>query len=248
MTQKQPLIGLTTSNGRKTDNIHIPKTYVEAIRAAGGLAVLIPAGTRPEQVPLLRKALNGLLIIGGADIDPELFGEENDAHVQLDGRERDELEIALVQAAVDTDWPLLGICRGLQVINVALGGSLYTHIPDQLPGALKHNMDTKTQRDVLAHSVDIQPSTRIASIVGTGELKVNSLHHQGIRRLGERLLATSASPDGLVESIEIPGHAFALGVQWHPECLPDSAPMRCLFSAFVEKAAEFSSARGGHGR
>ncbi|MHC1782981.1 MAG: gamma-glutamyl-gamma-aminobutyrate hydrolase family protein [Anaerolineaceae bacterium] len=244
MTQKQPLIGLTTSNGRKTDNIYIPKTYIEAVQAAGGLAILIPAGTGPDQVSQLREALDGLLIIGGADIDPGLFGEESSPHVQLDGRERDDLEIALVQTAVDSDWPLLGICRGLQVINVALGGSLYTHIPDQLPGALKHNMDTKTQRDVLAHSVDIQPSTQIASIVGTGELKVNSLHHQGIRRLGERLLTTGASPDGLVESIEIPGHPFALGVQWHPECLPDSAPMRRLFSAFVEKAAALSSARG----
>lgn len=244
MTPTQPLIGLTTSNGRKTSNIYIPRTYVEAIRAAGGLPVLIPAGSRPEDVAQLRDTLDGILIIGGADIDPAVFDGDNNEHVQLDGRERDELEIALVRAAAGSGWPLFGICRGLQVINVSLGGTLYTHIPGQLPGALKHNRDTVAERDLLAHTVNITAGTRLAGIIGDGEIKVNSLHHQGIRRLGDGLLAGGCSPDRLVEAIEIPDHPFALGVQWHPECLPHIEPMRRLFSAFVEAAAAHRSSRG----
>ncbi len=247
MTPTQPLVGLTTSNGRKTSNIYIPRAYVEAVRAAGGLPVLIPAGCRPDDVPQLRETLDGVLIIGGADIDPAVFGGEDDAHIQLDGRERDDLEIALVRAAAGAGWPLFGICRGLQVINVALGGTLYTHIPAQLPGALKHNRDTISERDLLAHTVNITAGTRIAGITGAGEIKVNSLHHQGIHRLGNELLASGASPDGLVEAVEIPGHPFALGVQWHPECLPHIAPMRCLFTAFVEAAGAHRAARGAGG-
>jgi putative glutamine amidotransferase len=244
MTLKTPLIGMTTSNGRKTTNIYIPRAYVESVRKAGGLPVLIPTGTRPEQAAELRELFDGVLIIGGADIDPSYYGGRPHASVELDGPERDELEIAIVKAAAETDWPVFGICRGLQVMNVALGGTLYTDIPDQLPGALKHNRDTKRERDLLAHSVTVTRGAQISSILGEGELKVNSLHHQGIRLLGERLLATSTAPDGLVESIEVPGHPFALGVQWHPECLPDSEPMQHLFTEFVAQAA----ARRNNGR
>ncbi len=248
MTQKTPLIGLTTSNGRKTTNIYIPKAYVSAVQTAGGLPVLIPTETRPDQISQLAEVLDGILIIGGSDIDPALFGESSHATVQLDGRERDEFEITLVQTAVETGWPLFGICRGLQVMNVALGGTLYTHVPEQLPNALPHNQDTISHRAFLAHSVKLRASTQILDILEEQEILVNSLHHQGIRRLAEPFLATGASSDGLIESIEIPGHPFALGVQWHPECLPESEAMRHLFTAFVEKAAAYSSQRQGNGQ
>ena len=188
----------------------------------------------------LRETLDGILIIGGSDIDPALYGAETHAAIQLDGRPRDEFEIALVRAAVETGWPLFGICRGLQVINVAMGGTLFTHIPDQLPNALAHNQNTVTHRSYLAHEVTFQPFARISEIMDSQQMHVNSLHHQGIRRLGAGLTATGTSSDGLIESIEIPSHPFALGVQWHPECLPDSPPMRHLFEVFVEKAASNS--------
>lgn len=238
MTHKLPLIGLTTSNGRKTDNIYIPKTYVAAVKEAGGLPVLIPAGASPDTVLQLRQTLDGILVIGGADIDPALFGEEKTDRVVLDGRERDDFEIALVRTAVDSGWPILGICRGLQVMNVALGGTLYTHIPDQLPGALMHNRDTVTERDLLAHSVAIQSDSAIAAILGSTNLLVNSLHHQGIRRLAPAFQAAGSSPDGLVEAIEIPEHSFAMAVQWHPECLTDQPAMRNLFESFVQAAGK----------
>lgn len=240
MKSKIPLIGLTSSNGRKTTNIYTPKAYIDAVIAAGGLPLLIPPETKPDQVMQLRETLDGILIIGGSDIDPALYGAETHSAVQLDGRPRDDFEIALVRAAVETGWPLFGICRGLQVINVAMGGTLYTHIPDQLPKALTHNQNTVTHRSYLAHEVTFQSSARITEIMDCQQVHVNSLHHQGICRLGAGLTATGASPDGLIESIEIPSHPFAVGVQWHPECLPDLPPMGRLFEVFVEKAASNS--------
>jgi putative glutamine amidotransferase len=150
--------------------------------------------------------------------------------------ERDTLEIPLLRFVVAQEKPFLGICRGLQVTNVALGGTLYTHIEDQYPGALKHDWYPDIPRDTLAHPVRVEEGSRMAEILGEPLLQVNSLHHQGIKDLAPTLKAAAYAPDGMIEAVEMPGHRFGLAVQWHPEWLTDQEPMRKLFRAFVQAA------------
>ena len=148
---------------------------------------------------------------------------------------RDAIELPLLRAAVDGDKPLLGICRGFQVMNVALGGTLYTHILDQLPNALQHDWHDQP-RATLAHPVRVEEGTRLAEILGAPMLQVNSLHHQGTKDLAPNLKATAFAPDGLIEGIELPNRKFALAVQWHPEWMMSHEEMRNLFKAFIEAA------------
>lgn len=216
-------------------------TYTRAIERAGGHPVLIPVHTPPAALPDLRARLDGLLMTGGGDVDPSLFdGREHPRISELD-RQRDDLELAMARLAAQTGWPLLAICRGIQVLNVALGGSLYTHIADQFASAQRHDFDSKTQRETLAHRVRLLPGSLLANALGSLEVEVNSLHHQGVERLADGLTATAWAPDGLVEGVEVMGHPYAVGVQWHPECLVDSQPMQSLFRSFVlacEKAQQ----------
>jgi putative glutamine amidotransferase len=165
---------------------------------------------------------------------PDQFGGQPHPAVQGVDTDRDRVEIQLVRYAVQEKLPFLGICRGIQMVNVALGGSLYTHVIDQHPDAIKHDFVDGHKRDYLAHEVNIQPDSRLASILKIPTVKVNSLHHQGLRRLAPELKAAAYAPDGLVESVEIPAHPFGVAVQWHPEWLQAHAPMRALFKAFVE--------------
>ena len=155
--------------------------------------------------------------------------------------DRDRVEVQMVRAAISEGLPFLGICRGLQVINVALGGALYTHIADQHPQAIEHTYYPDWPRDHLAHKVQIDPNSKLADILGATTQDVNSLHHQGIRDLAPNLKATGWAPDNLIEAIELSDHPFGLAVQWHPECLTAEermgTTMLTLFQAFVEAAA-----------
>lgn len=238
---RQPLIGITTfqrlnDNGQITDSLGA--AYVHAVLQAGGLPVLLPPHIPADQAPTLLERLDGVLLSGGADIDPARFGGKPHPRVYDIDPERDELEIRLVQLASERDVPLLGICRGVQVINVALGGGLYTDIADQLPGAIKHDYYPNYPRDHIAHTVQVSDGTRLAAIIGAGEIGVNSLHHQGIDRLAPGLQPAACAPDGLIEAVELPGHRFGLGVQWHPESIPDASSSPPLFRALIEAAAE----------
>ena len=235
-----PLIGLSTSRenrNKRVPIISVTEAYVQAVLRAGGIPVLIPVGVPAEQLAQLFPRLQGVLLTGGGDIDPRLFNGK--AHPRVYGIDegRDALEISLVKHAVEHAVPFFGICRGIQVINVAMGGSLYTDIADQLPGAIKHDhfLDDEP-RDYLAHSVRLQNGSRLNSILGAAEAAANSLHHQGVERVAPGLVPTAWAPDGLVEGVELPGHPFGLAVQWHPEWLPDIAPMQALFRAFVAAA------------
>ena len=160
-----------------------------------------------------------------------------DEHPRIDGVDplRDSLELSLFRAAYEDDKPFLGICRGIQVVNVGLGGTLYTHILDQYPNAIDHTYPGNMRR-VLAHEVKVEAGTRLAGIVGEPVLKVNSLHHQGLKDIPPELRVTGFAPDGLVEAVELPEHPFGIAVQWHPEWLTDQQPTRNLFKAFVEAA------------
>jgi putative glutamine amidotransferase len=147
------------------------------------------------------------------------------------------MEIQMVGDAVHEGLPFLGICRGIQMINVALGGTLYLDIADQHPEAIKHDYFPDFPRDQLSHAVKIDPASRLAKILGTHETQVNSLHHQGVDRLAADLRATSYGPDGLIEGVELSDHPFGIAVQWHPEWLTAHQSMRNLFRALVEAAA-----------
>jgi putative glutamine amidotransferase len=232
------VIGITTGRGVVDGNetIRLGEAYVQAVLRAGGIPLLLPpVGKLPLEAVLPR--LDGLLLTGGGDIDPVLFDGRRHPSIYGIDAERDELEIALVRAAVRQGLPFLAICRGIQVVNVALGGTLYTDIADQLPGALAHPWQAGAPRDRLVHPVKVEADSRLAEMLGaSGQVQVNSLHHQGIQRLAAGLRSTATAPDGLIEAVEATTSPFGLAVQWHPECLPALAPMQALFQGLVTAA------------
>ncbi len=234
----KPLIGITTTHYKQKDPLPgsgVSEAYVRAVHEAGGLPLLIPSGMKVGELENLAERLDGILFPGGGDIDPQYFNGKPHNRVYDIIPERDETELNLVRLAVDDGLPFLGICRGIQVINVALGGTLYTDIADQLPGALKHDY---TERKTMAHAIQVQAGSRLAGVVGTTKFEANSLHHQGIETVAAPLKAVAWATDGLVEAVENPGHPFGLAVQWHPEWLLEKREMRNLFTAFVAAARE----------
>jgi len=237
----QPLIGLTSSLTRNNSGAtvcQVGQAYVTAIQKAGGIPVMIPLGSGTDSLKALLLRLDGLLFTGGGDIDPQHFNGEPHAKVYGISPERDALEFFLIEAALVAGKPLLAICRGIQVLNVACGGSLYTHIQDQIEQSLKHDWFPKFPRDKLAHTVSLVCESKLQEIFGDADIRVNSLHHQGISQVGQGLKATAFAPDGLVEGLEVEGADFALGVQWHPECLPEDVGMQNLFKAFVAASSQ----------
>jgi len=235
-----PIIGITTNqstnaNGQPT--IMLMQSYVNAVIQAGGVPVLIPSLIAEAGWDAAYSRLDGILFSGGGDIALEFSPGE--LHPRIDGVDpkRDSVELKMVQSAALDGKPFLGICRGCQVLNVALGGTLYTHIPDQLPDALDHDYPGN-MRTVLVHEVKLKEGTRIAEIHGEPILNVNSLHHQGLKDIASSLRVAGCAPDGLVEAIELPDHPFGLAVQWHPEWLTDQESTRNLFRKFVEASTK----------
>jgi len=210
---------------------------VRAVRRAGGVPVVLPPLLgEGEAAPLLSR-LDGLLLSGGWDLSPHWYGGEESPLVEGVDRERDRMELALAREALRAGRPVLAICRGLQVLNVALGGILYLDIRAQVPGALAHRPTEGQPPDATAHPVRLEAGSRLASILGEGEVLVNSFHHQAARDVGKGLVVTARAPDGIVEAVEHPAHPFCIGVQWHPEIAPgDRGRMERLFAAFVEAA------------
>ncbi len=235
-----PLIGITGSRDKSASGlpvVSLTEAYVNAVIAAGGLPVIIPVNTPPDAYAGLFDRLDGILFSGGGDIDIARFNGQPHPRVYEVDLDRDNLEINLVQMAAKNSKPFMGICRGIQVINVALGGTLYTDIGDQFPGAQRHDWYPNIPRDHRPHTVNVLPGTRLAEIIGAGDTPVNSLHHQGLQTIAPVLRPTAYAPDGLLEGVELPGHPFGLGVQWHPEWLQSMETMRTLFRAFVQAAA-----------
>jgi putative glutamine amidotransferase len=234
-----PLIGITTArrlHAEVRSQIVITEAYVQAVAAAGGCPVMIPLGLSPELLENLLARLDGILFTGGGDIDPAFYGASPHPKVGDVDLDRDGVELYLLEKAVSQEVPFLGICRGLQLINVGLGGTLYADITAQRAGALRHDYYPDYPRDYLAHTVDVGTESRLTGILGNSEVEVNSLHHQGIDQLAPDLVQVAIAPDGIVEAVELPGHPFGLAVQWHPEWLGAHAPMRALFEAFVQVA------------
>ncbi|MEJ5241426.1 MAG: gamma-glutamyl-gamma-aminobutyrate hydrolase family protein [Anaerolineales bacterium] len=235
----QPLIGITTRQAQTPEGLQafsLLRAYVEAVLEAGGMPLLIPVALPASQAAPILDRVDALILSGGGDIHPQFF--PGMPHPLVDGLdiERDALELTLARRAVEKGKPLLGICRGCQVLNVALGGTLYTHLPDQLENSLEHSLPG-TQRRTLAHTVRIRRDSRLGKILGEQVLQVNSLHHQGVAKLGEGLQASAWAEDGLIEGIELEDRPFVIGVQWHPEWLTDQEPMRRLFRQLVLEAS-----------
>jgi putative glutamine amidotransferase len=236
-----PLIGITT--GRMVSNKQLPiimtvEAYVKAILLAGGVPVLVPVGAHNGHMGLLRSRLDGILLTGGGDIDPQRFDGKPHPRVYDVDMERDEIEIGLAKTAAESGWPLLAICRGIQVLNVALGGSLYTDLGTQWSGKIRHDCYPDMARDHIAHQTEVTRGSHLAKLIGGERLPVNSLHHQGIERLAPGLVATAYAPDDLIEAVEVPHHPFGLGVQWHPEWLTGSPANQALFRALVHASTE----------
>ena len=236
----RPMIGITTRNGKDADGhptVVLQHSYVNAVTGAGGVAIPVPCNLPLEILLDLYSRLDGILFSGGGDISLEYF--DGSPHPRIGGVDpmRDSTELALMRGAVEQGKPLLGICRGAQMMNVALGGTLYTHILDQLPDAIQHDWHDQP-RQTLAHQVNVDESSRVAEIFGETLLHVNSLHHQGLKDIASSLRVTAHAPDGLVEAVELPDHPYALAVQWHPEWLTDQPSMQRLFKSFVDAAEE----------
>ena len=243
-----PLIGITTRTyfiaqgpGAPQSEVNLTAcTYMRAVERAGGVPVLIPllAGrdVRADEAALRRllDVVSGVVISGGWDIDPGLYGQEPHHALQKIDVRKDETERRLAGMLLEDVKPVLAICRGAEMLNVAAGGTLHQDVSLAVEKPLKHDHHTATMGAV--HSVRIEPGSRLARIVGATELRVNSVHHQCIARLADRFVPTAHAPDGVLEAFEDPSHPFMLGVQCHPEDLAHEAPFAALFAAFVETA------------
>jgi putative glutamine amidotransferase len=237
---RPPLIGLTMSITvkKKPERVYLNTAYIQAVQQAGGVPVPLPpyldGGARRQ----LFRTLDGVLLTGGADVDPRRFKEDPHPTVYDVSVERDELEIRLVEHSIDRAVPLLAICRGIQVLNVALGGTLHQDVKSAPGTAIDHSQ--KRGRHRSTHPVRIEPGSRLAKVIGAHELAVNSFHHQAIKDLGRGLRAVAFAPDDLIEGAELEDDLrFVLGVQWHPEELaPKQEAARRLFRALVEAASK----------
>lgn len=241
---RAPLIAVTTSvtpdddPGSRPPEAHLNRAYVMAVQQAGGVPVLLPAYLDPPALQALWVRLDGLLLTGGGDVDPERFGQQRHPRTEAVSEARDTLEIEATRRALREGLPVLAICRGAQVLNVALGGSLHQHVPDAYPTS-PINHAQREPRQQTTHEVKVMvEGTRVGAILGGGELEVNSFHHQAIDRLGGGLRDVAWAPDGVIEAVEAEdARGFVVGVQWHPEELVDHDPAaRSLFRALITAA------------
>ncbi len=212
----RPAIGVTIGyDDRRTGLLILRQDYIRSVEQGGGLPLVLAPG-RPEDAPELLDRIQGLILSGGSDVDPALYGASPHPKLGKVVRERDDFELALVREALDRNRPLLAICRGHQVLNVATGGTLIQDIPSEVTGDVGH--DSQRERWERAHPVQVLEGTRLRDILKRGTVSVNSFHHQAIARVGSGLVVSAVSAgDQLVEAVELPDRRFALGVQWHPE-------------------------------
>lgn len=244
MSQARPVIGIpavttTAAWGFWRDDAHlVADTYASAVWAAGGLPLAVPplGGNEPGTLAAVLDRVDALLLVGGADVDPARFGEDPDPLLEEISAARDAYEFPLVDAAFDRDLPVLGICRGVQVMNVATGGTLYQDLVDA--GLADHRRAPGRLDDPTFHEVQVEPGSLLAGITGAPTLVTNSHHHQGVAKVGSGAVVTArASQDGCVEALEWPDLGFALGVQWHPET-PRMTPFFAALVAAARAAAE----------
>lgn len=243
-----PLIGITTSELRRITTVHpsdeadppqpelaLGVAYMRAVEKAGGIPVVLTPLSSPEAIDGLLGRLSGLCLSGGPDLDPSNYAGDPHAELGPTEPELDRFELAVARRADEIGIPILGICRGLQTLNVMRGGTLVQHLPDVTDGSIVHRQTVSGRRTT--HPVRVARTSRLADVLGSTEVAVNSFHHQGIERLGDGLRAVAWAPDGTIEGIEGEGPGFLVGVQWHAETLVEASEHCALFAALVEAAS-----------
>ena len=243
LSDARPLIGVSTSELREARTVRplaqgeprqheiaLGLDYPEAVDASGGLPVILPP-IEPEGVADLVGRVSGLMISGGPDLHPSAYGAAVNRHLGPTEPELDHFELALLRSADALGMPILAICRGMQALNVARGGSLHQHLPDVVGTEIDHRQTVAGTRPT--HWVSLQPDSGLAGTLGRGRSKVNSFHHQAIQRLGTGLTEVAWAADGTIEGVEDPSRPFLVGVQWHAESLAHRPEHRALFAAFV---------------
>ena len=238
MTNKKPLIALTPYFNIDKDEPYMRPAYLKAICAAGGIPVILPLDLTESDLAQLVGTFDGFLFTGGPDVHPFYFGEETQAHCGNVCLRRDVLELALLKLVMEAGKPILGICRGVQLLNIGLGGDIYQDIPSQFHMDFPIAHSQPFYYDIPSHTVSVAPGTLLSKIARCDTLKVNSMHHQAVRRIAAGLIDSAHAAGGLVECIEKPDYPYFIGVQWHPEYLweKDESAAR-LFTSFVDAAA-----------
>jgi putative glutamine amidotransferase len=229
---KPPIIGITTYHRGPAGEFCLFGTYTDAVQKAGGVPVLLP----PNQVNPGRifDVIDGLILAGGGDINPELYGDLSHPMVYSVNEERDQFELSLAKLAFTGNIPILGICRGMQMLNIASGGDLIIHVPDAYGTDTMHRLDEPTRP--IEHDIKVEANSRLAKITQTTTISVISWHHQAVGKVTSDWEIAAFAPDGLVEAIEYKSHPWIFGVQWHPEMSPQDAVNARIFQAFVEAA------------
>ena len=240
----KPVIGITCGieiMERSSEREVLLDAYTNAIERAGGVPLILPNPQDPALIRAMADRCDGIMISGGPDADPRLYGARADKTVGGIRSRRDKAELELIRYIVqESDKPLLGICRGLQMLNVALGGDLYVDL--KTAGFPEHSFHDIYPRDMVSHEVRIEKSCRLQDILGEEVIGVNSFHHQAVKTPAPGLLVTAwAEPDELIEALELPGDRFILGVQWHPEGMTGDEREHNLFRCFIEAAAAGSA-------
>lgn len=230
---KKPMIALIPLVDEGRDSLWMLPGYMNGIAAAGGIGVMLPLTGEAEDIEEILSRFDGFLFTGGHDVDPRIYGQENTGLCGDLAPGRDAMEPQLLRRALEEDKPVLGICRGLQLMNAVLGGTLYQDIPTQFPSDTNHRMAAPYGRP--EHPVSILPGTPFDDWGIPETIGVNSCHHQGILALSEQMAPMAVAPDGLVEAAFIPGKTFACAVQWHPEFFDVQDPVsRVIFRAFAD--------------
>lgn len=230
---RKPMIGLVPLYDECKDSYWMLPGYMTGLTQAGAVPVMLPLTASEEDVVQLADALDGFLLTGGHDVDPELYGEEKRQVCGTLCMERDRLEVMLLEQVLKRNKPVFGICRGLQLLNVYLGGTLYQDLQTERPGSVEHRM--KPPYDAVAHEVELAEDGLLMRITGQKRLGVNSCHHQGVKELAPELTVEAIAEDGLVEAVSMKGRGFAAAVQWHPEfSWQTDENSRKILGAFVE--------------
>ncbi|MBM3335125.1 gamma-glutamyl-gamma-aminobutyrate hydrolase family protein, partial [Candidatus Sumerlaeota bacterium] len=239
----RPLIGITAghiagdSDGKRgqSDSVGSRRAYLDVIVRAGGAPLLLPPTAERASIRAAMSVLDGLLLTGGGDVAPSEYDAKRSPKTRCIDRARDRTEIRAVRLALGAGQPVLAICRGIQVLNVALGGDLIQDIETEIAGAIRHCGSDPTP--TVSHTITVEANNLLASLIGAGEVEVNSSHHQAAGQLGKGLRVVARAPDGVVEAIEMDDRSPALGVQFHPERMAEEQPrFQTLFNWFVEQA------------
>lgn len=238
MSESLPIIGCVPLVDYGRESLWMLPGYFDAVVEAGGVPVMLPLTSDAAAVTRLLDAVDGLVVTGGQDVDPAAYGEGDPAALARCGelcRERDAMEALLIPAALERDLPILGICRGIQALNVCLGGTLWQDLPAQRPSGVEHH--GKPPYEAPVHDVRVLPDTPLAACVGARDLPVNSYHHQAVRDLAPGLSVMAEAADGVVEAVWRPASRFCWALQWHPEFMHAvDEPSRRIFSALVTAA------------